>query len=232
MAGKTCVLVSGGVESAALLSWALRRGDTVFPVYVRGGHAWERAELRWLPKLLRALRSPRLKPHSVLDLPVRDVYRRASWSLSGRGVPSARTPDAAVYLPGRNVLLLAKAAVFCAERGIGRIALGTLESNPFPDAGREFLRAMGRAASLGLGRRLALEAPFARLHKADVLRRFRGVPWGLTFSCMAPRGLRPCERCNKCAEREEALTRSGQRASAASRPRAGYRPGRSRRTGG
>ena len=205
MSGKTCVLVSGGVESAALIRWALSRGGRVCPIYVRGGHAWEAAELAALKRLLAAMRAPRLQPLGVLRVPVADLYLRASWSLSGRRVPSASSRDQAVYLPGRNVLLLAEAAVYCAERGIGRIALGTLASNPFPDATPSFRKAMARAMSLALGKRIRVEAPFARLHKKDVVRRARGVPWELTFSCLAPLGARACGRCNKCAERDAVL---------------------------
>ena len=205
----SCVLVSGGVESAALLGRAAAGREAVYPVYVRGGHAWERAELHWLRRLCRAIRSPRLKPLSVLDLPVRDCYRSARWSLSGRRAPSARTPDEAVYLPGRNLLLLAKVSVFCAERGIRRIALGSLGSNPFPDGRRAFFRRMAAAASMGLGTRLEVEAPFGRSRKPQVLRRLPSLPWGLTFSCIAPRGLRHCGRCNKCAERRAAFREAG-----------------------
>jgi len=205
----SCVLVSGGVESAALLARGLSDGGAVQPVYIRAGHAWERTELHWLRRLCRALRSARLRPLSVLDLPVRDCYRRAAWSLSGRRVPSARAPDEAVYLPGRNILLLAKVSVFCAERGIRRIALGSLGSNPFPDGRPAFLRLMARAASAGLGTRLAIEAPFGRKHKADVVAQWPKLPWGLTFSCISPRGLRHCGRCNKCAERQAAFRKAG-----------------------
>lgn len=203
------VLVSGGADSAAMLWAALRRGDVVWPVYFREGHAWERAERHWLRRLLAALRTPRLKPLSVLELPVADCYRSAAWSLNGRGVPSSRTRDEAVYLPGRNILLLAKGAVFCAERGLGRIALGILGRNPFPDASPAFLRQMSRALASGLGARLRVETPLRTLAKTAVLARARGLPWELTFSCIAPRGLRHCGRCNKCGERRAAFRAAG-----------------------
>lgn len=204
----TCVLVSGGIESAALVHWALRGGGRVQPVFVRAGHAWEVVELGCLRRLLRAL-GHRLEPLSVLELPVRDCYRSASWSFSGRRVPSARTPDEAVYLPGRNLLLIAKAAVFCAERRIRRLALGSLGSNPFPDGNPAFFRRMAATASAGLNFRLEVAAPFAGLHKADVIAGVSTLPWGLTFSCIAPRGSRHCGRCNKCAERRTAFRDAG-----------------------
>ena len=203
---KICALVSGGVESAALLATLLKNRLQVHPVYIRGGHTWEKAELYWLKRLLRNLRTINLKPLAILDLPIVDCYARAQWSLSGNGVPSANTPDEAVYLPGRNILLLAKASVFCAERGIKEIALGTLGSNPFPDATAGFFQRMGKTLSTGLGSHLKIKIPFGRIHhKEGVLRRNGMVPWGSTFSCISPRGKRHCGRCNKCAERKLAF---------------------------
>lgn len=203
------VLASGGIESAAMLAELSGRARAVFPVYVRGGHFWEKAELYWLRRLLRSLRRSSLKPLSILDLPIRDCYRSSDWSLTGRRVPASDSPDEEVYLPGRNVLLLAKAGVFCAERGIGRLALGTLASNPFPDASPLFFRRMAGALSTGLGASLRVETPLRRLRKPQVLARFPALPWGLTFSCIDPKGLRHCGRCNKCEERRRAFERAG-----------------------
>lgn len=199
------VLVSGGIESAAMLHRLGLRYGEVHPVYIRAGLRWEKAELYWLRRLLRALRRPSLKPLTCLDLPARDCYPSGHWSLSGRKVPDERSPDETVYLPGRNALLLAKAAVFCASRGIGAIALGTLATNPFPDGNRRFFRLMARALSTGLGVPLRVIAPLGGMTKARVMESSGDLPWELTFSCIRPRGLLHCGRCNKCAERQGAL---------------------------
>ena len=55
----------------------------------------------------------------------------AHWSVSGDAVPDADTADEAVYLPGRNLLLLANSSIWCALHGLHTIALGTLKGNPF-----------------------------------------------------------------------------------------------------
>jgi 7-cyano-7-deazaguanine synthase len=93
-----CVLASGGLDSAVLLGAALKNGHTVHPLYVRCGLAWERAELHWLKRFLKTLKSPRLKPLAVLNVPVQDIYG-AHWSVTGKRVPGRRSPDSAVYLP-------------------------------------------------------------------------------------------------------------------------------------
>src|SRR5262249_17253144 len=106
------VLVSGGLDSAILLCEMLRGGKTVHPLYVRQGLFWETEELRQLRRFLEASRRPALQPLHVLEMPVADLYGD-HWSITGRCVPDADSPDAAVYLPGRNVLLLAKAMIWC-----------------------------------------------------------------------------------------------------------------------
>src|SRR6266849_6206508 len=98
------VLVSGGLDSAILLGESVRAGRTVQPLYVRSGFIWEAVELDCLRRFLDALQGPRLKRLHGLDLPVSDLYPQ-HWSLTGQGVPDAATPDEAVFLPGRNVLL-------------------------------------------------------------------------------------------------------------------------------
>src|SRR5581483_11222888 len=132
-----CALVSGGLDSAVMLSRMLDDGASIQPVYVQTGTAWESVEFRWLERFLKALDSPRLRPVHVLRFPMSDVYG-AHWSMRGADVPSADTPDEAVYLPGRNVILVAKTAVYCALNGMHRIALGVLAGNPFPDATDSF----------------------------------------------------------------------------------------------
>jgi 7-cyano-7-deazaguanine synthase len=205
-----CVLLSGGLDSCVLLAQMARTHRKVFPVYVRKGFKWEAAELFWLRKFLKRLDSPAIEPLHVITLPMDDVYTN-HWSRTGRKVPNARTPDAAVYLPGRNLLLLAKTAVFCALRNIPTIALAPLNRNPFADASPDFFRHFQSLASGALGHPLRIVIPFRRLTKAQVIRRGKDLPLELTFSCIAPRGRKHCGKCNKCAERKRAFGQAGLR---------------------
>lgn len=207
-AAKIGVLTSGGVESAALIAWALERFTRVTPLYVRAGLRWESAERRWLGRLVTAFDDARLEPPVVLEVPVRDLYGR-HWSLTGRGVPDAHSPDPAVYLPGRNLLLLGKAAVYAALHKLDALAVGPLRDNPFPDATPRFFTAMAAAIRRGLDAPIAIHAPFRERHKTDVISEYRDLPWGLTFSCIRPIRFRHCGRCNKCAERRKAFVEAG-----------------------
>src|SRR5262249_54908830 len=120
-------------------------------------------------------------------------------------VPGYRSPDRAVYLPGRNLILMVKAAVFCAMNRIPILALGSLDHNPFPDARPQFFKAWAKACQMGLNAPLRVIAPYRSLSKVEVVRRHADTPLHITFSCLAPRGHTHCGRCNKCAERKKAF---------------------------
>ena len=154
-----------------------------------------------------ALAGPRWRGLVVLEMPLGDVYGE-HWSLTGRGVPDAASPDTAVYLPGRNALLLIKPVLWCRLHGIEELALAVLASNPFDDATPEFFAQFESALARATGGRVRLERPFARLDKRQVMELGRHLPLELTFSCIAPADGRHCGRCNKCAERMAAFARS------------------------
>ncbi len=202
------VLVSGGLDSAVLLGTAARRRPAVYPLYVRTGLAWEDAERDCLGRFLGELREPGLRPLVTLDLPVADLYGD-HWSLTGHDVPGADTPDEAVYLPGRNVLLLSKALLWCHLHGVPALALATLAANPFPDATPEFFQSFAAAVNSAVGGWAEVVTPFAGLSKAEVIRRGRDLPLRHTLSCLRPAGDRHCGRCNKCAERRAAFAAAG-----------------------
>jgi 7-cyano-7-deazaguanine synthase len=203
-----CALVSGGVDSAVLVACLLRDGSSVQPVYVEAGMAWETVERAWLERYLAAIPSPSLLTLRALALPVADAYG-SHWSVDGIGPPGYEAPDEEMYLPGRNLLLIAKAAVYCVRNGIDRIAVGLLAGNPFPDATDTFFDALSRSLSLGLATPIQIERPFAGFHKEQVLALGRDLPLELTFSCVSPVGELHCGDCNKCAERQRGFRNAG-----------------------
>ena len=207
------MLLSGGLDSAVLAAQEART-RVVHPVYVAGGLAWEDGEQRTVQALLSrppfTNGSHQVMPLARLEFSMRDVYPPSHWAL--RGTPPAYdTPDEDVYLHGRNIALLSKAAVYAAARGITRIVVAPLAGNPFPDATPQFFSAMNSALSIGLAAPIAIEAPFAGLHKEDVVKigAALGVPFELTLSCMNPSGTTHCGLCSKCRERRDAFQAAG-----------------------
>src|SRR4029077_15133653 len=213
----TAVLLSGGLDSAVLVAEEAVTSE-VQPIYVSVGLAWEEAERAVVTQLLAsAVFAGRVRPLVSLTVDMRDVYDATHWAVQGRP-PAYHTPDEDVYLPGRNIILLGKAGVYCAAAHLDRLVLGTLAHNPFPDATPEFRAAMARALSLGLAHGLEIDAPYAGTSKADVIRRglTLGVPFTLTLSCMDPpqSAVRNpsaihCGTCSKCRERHDAFLEAG-----------------------
>jgi 7-cyano-7-deazaguanine synthase len=205
----TAVLFSSGLDSAVLAA-AEARTRIVHPVYVSAGLAWEREELAAVERLLASPAFRGLAPLARLTFTVTDLYPPTHWAL--RGTPPAfDTPDEDVYLTGRNIVLLSKAGIYCAQHELSRIAIGPLAGNPFPDATAQFFAAMSRALSLGLAREITIDAPFVTMHKSEVIRLGAGlqVPFELTLSCMNSRQGRHCGRCSKCRERRDAFHEAG-----------------------
>jgi 7-cyano-7-deazaguanine synthase len=198
------LLLSGGLDSCVLLAWLLGEGRRVQPFYVRCGLAWEDEELRAVDAFSAALQPADVRPLVVFDQPVRDLYG-PHWSVTGRDVPQSDTADDAVYLPGRNALLLIKPSLWCAERGIARLALAVLGSNPFGDASEAFFRDYAAAIGQATGSPIEFIRPFGQWCKCEVLRFGRNLPLERSFSCIAPLDGLHCGACNKCAERKAAF---------------------------
>lgn len=219
----TAVLLSGGLDSAVLLVEESRRGS-VQPLYIRVGLAWETAERQAVEAFLAALpveadtdaTRATIHPLITLSVDMSDVYPAAHWAMQGQP-PGYDTPDEDVYLPGRNIVLLGKAGVYCAAAGIARLVLGTLGHNPFPDATPEFRQTMATALALGLAHPLEIAAPYADASKAEVIQRATALalPLELTLSCMNPVTAavlalpRHCGVCSKCRERHDAFRAAG-----------------------
>ena len=207
--GATAVLLSAGLDSAVLAAAEARRGP-VHPIYVSVGLAWENGELSALTRLLATPLYASMAPLARLSFPAEDLYAPTHWAIVGTP-PAFDTPDEDVYLTGRNVMLLSKAGIYCAQKRLTRIAIGPLAGNPFPDATDAFFTSMSRTLSLGLAHEISIAAPFSGMHKSDVVRLGLelGVPLELTLSCMNPvRGVH-CGQCSKCRERRDAFLEIG-----------------------
>jgi 7-cyano-7-deazaguanine synthase len=208
LAGRVAVLTSGGLDSSVMLARIAQRRREVFPVYIRTGLVWEKDELAVLRRFIKAVGMKSIRPLTVLNMPMDDIARD-HWSMTGKKIPGYKAALSSNYIPGRNLTLLSKAAVFCARNRIGEIALALLEANPFPDARPAFFNALSRTIDLGMGLRLKISTPWVGKSKADVIALGRGLPLKLSVSCIQPRGAVHCGQCTKCAERVEGFRLAG-----------------------
>ena len=198
------LLLSGGLDSAILLHQLLSHGWRVRPFFVRTGCLWQELELHSIGQLLAALRHPKLDPLVEFNMQVDDLYGE-HWSITGEAVPDDHSTDDAVFLPGRNPLLLLKPMLWCALHDVSKLALATLAANPFDDAQPDFFDRFEAMIEQAIGCDVRIVRPFEMLSKRCVMQLGRDVPLELTFSCLAPVGGQHCGRCNKCAERAAAF---------------------------
>jgi 7-cyano-7-deazaguanine synthase len=204
----TAILVSGGLDSAILLADMVnQKFPKVWPVFVQCGLYWEKTELEYLKRFINAIKAPNLAELIILDVPVGDLYKD-HWSLTGMNVPDVESPDEAVFLPGRNVLLTAKALLWCNLNQVKSLSLAVLESNPFPDATDSFFLTMEQAINESVSGNVKLLRPYAGKHKTDVLKIGRNAPLEHTFSCIYPIKGMHCGKCNKCAERKNGFSQA------------------------
>lgn len=181
------VLLSGGMDSAAALWWAVERHRVVTLAFEPPGTpAAEREASRALA------RAARVTDHREIPLP---------WL---RGGDDGRHPPG--YLPRRNLVYYAVAGSIAEQLGAAAIVGGHLATDgiDFPDARTAYFRDL--EALVGI----PIVLPFIDMTKPEVVRwgRERGVPFELSWSCY--RDLpRPCGECVSCRERAEALVSQG-----------------------
>lgn len=202
------VLASGGLDSCVLLADFATKA-TVYPIYIRAGHIWEDEEHRSLEAFIAALKNPNVKPVTTLFLPIQPLYQN-HWSFLANQIPSQNDPDSKTYLPGRNILLLSLAGVWCSLHKVPRIAIGTLCGNTFSDASMAFFTQLASTLSMGLDFQLAIEAPFRQAYeKEELIRRYANLPLELSMTCMKPKNGLHCGQCNKCSQRKAGYLAAG-----------------------
>lgn len=202
---KAVVLLSGGMDSATVLAWALQNKWNVvcaLAIYYGQRHMRE----------LEAARS--IAQHFVVpyeSMPVPVLQSPALSSQSRQGVPDASA--GLQYLTnvyGRNAVLCAHAAALAQARGASVVMFGACADDyrSYPDCRQPFIDALNVAFTLGYG--VSVVAPFVTWSKTRIVTNglAAGVPFALTYTCYRG-GERPCMACDACVERVEAMEANG-----------------------
>ena len=206
---RAIALLSGGLDSAAAAGTWLAEGREVdlaltFDYGQRAAAAEaaaarrlaERWGIAWRPLPMPWLAEAAVMAGSALvdrgpDLPRGTVTR-----------PGDEASAAAVWVPARNVVLVAIAAGLAEARGAGVVLAGfnREEAATFPDNSVEFVEAMNEALRLGTRRRVVVASPTLAWDKREIVARARRL--GLTaedvWSCYGA-GPEPCGVCESCA---------------------------------
>lgn len=196
--GATVVLVSGGLESTALLSYWTHwsHASELIPLYVNYGQ-------RNAGKEEDAARAVCLH----LELPPPEVLNVGMLAEQFRGMQRGEEYHSRASF--RNLLLLSLAASTAAETGAVHVALAVSKDHgeKSSDSSISFLR-HAEALLHVLDPPIALLAPLAQLTNEQVVQLGDQVdaPWDLTWSCLNS-GSKHCGKCPACLARKEALGR-------------------------
>jgi 7-cyano-7-deazaguanine synthase len=216
------VLLSGGLDSATCLAWALREGFAAHALTLSYGQR-HRVEVNRAAFVAKALGAA---SHRTLSLDLSFLAGSALTDVAIE-VPKARAPreigsDIPVtYVPARNTILLSLALAMAETLGSHDVVIGAnaVDYSGYPDCRPAFLEAFESLATLGTkagaeGAAWRVHAPLLSLSKADIVRRAVawGVPHAATISCYDPEanGM-PCGRCEACMIRARGFAEAGVR---------------------
>ncbi|KRG83139.1 7-cyano-7-deazaguanine synthase [Stenotrophomonas daejeonensis] len=216
---KAVVLLSGGMDSAAVVAMAREQGFDVHALSVRYGQR-HTSELDAAARVARAMGVTR---HKVVDVDLRsiggsaltddiDVPVRTDEERGGDDIP-------VTYVPARNTIMLSLALGWAEVLGANDIFCGVnaVDYSGYPDCRPEFIAAFQTLANLATragveGAGIRIHAPLQHLSKAQIASEGHrlGVDFALTVSCYrADAQGRACGHCDACRLRADGFAAAG-----------------------
>ncbi|NYF36740.1 7-cyano-7-deazaguanine synthase QueC [Stenotrophomonas sp. JAI102] len=211
---KAVVLLSGGMDSAAVVAMAREQGFAVHALSVRYGQR-HTSELDAAAAVASALG---VAAHKTVNIDLRSIGGSALTDdidvpeAGGEGIP-------VTYVPARNTIMLSVALGWAEVLGANDIFCGVnaVDYSGYPDCRPEFIQAFQTLANLATkagveGAGIQVHAPLQFLSKADIVREGvrLGVDFGLTVSCYnADDQGRACGHCDACRLRAQGFKEAG-----------------------
>jgi 7-cyano-7-deazaguanine synthase len=188
------VLLSGGMDSAALAYWL----HPAFAITVDYGQAAAAAELRASAAL-------------CAEIGLRHEVIRADCSAVGAGdmaptatdLPAGFEPPGPDWWPFRNQLLVTLGAGRAVRLGVRRLLLGTVRTDArFADGRPEFFARLNDLLAVQEGG-LSVVAPASAMTSAELVARSGIPPDVLAWSHSCHKSENACGRCRGCVKRSE-----------------------------
>lgn len=203
---KTLVLVSGGMDSAALLYY-IRNNSSARAISFNYGQR-HGIELEYAARTCYTLGIEReTVPMSFL----KHLLPGSSQTDSSVPVPAGHYSEEsmkATVVPNRNMIMLAIAAGHALSHGIESVCYAAHAGDHaiYPDCRPAFVNALNGALALCDWKPVTVLTPFVHLSKAEILKQgfYLGVNYADTYSCYRGEALH-CGRCGTCIERREAF---------------------------
>ncbi len=215
-----CVLLSGGMDSTALLHHVVRERNhsAVHALSFDYGqrHSREIECAVWQAE------AAGIASHRVIDISFFGALAGAGTTLvkEGGAVPALTSLDAAqldqppTYVPNRNMMLLSMAAAFAEAHGARDVYYGAQAQDEYGywDCTAGFIARLNHVLALNRREAVTVCAPFVTLRKAASLRvgLDLGVNYSKTWSCYRG-GDVACGTCPTCVERLNAFRELGEK---------------------
>lgn len=204
---KAVVVLSGGADSSTVAYWAKKEGYDVYAITFNYGQIADR-EIESARKIVEALGIQ----WKAVDLSsLKDIFGDVT-SLCNPNIPMTSSFSDPIIVPFRNGVFLSIAVAYAVSIGAEKIFYGALGSDEtfYPDCRRTFYESFEKAARLGTGRDISVEAPFNGLKKAELIRIGvqLDVPFEHTWSCYG-NSLKHCGKCESCENRRRAFEEAG-----------------------
>lgn len=207
---RAVVLLSGGLDSATVLYYALAKGYECHCLLFDYGQRHKK-ELLAAGRLARRAQCPYHVITVKLPWGGSTLVGAATSAFSPKLRSSVTKDLPATYVPGRNTIFLSFALSFAETIAAGTVFIGAnaIDYSGYPDCRPGYYRAFNRVMK-ELGTQVAIKAPLLRLDKAGIIKLGQklGVPYELTWSCYAG-GSRPCGKCDSCRFRAKGFKEAG-----------------------
>ena len=201
---KAVVLLSGGLDSATVLAYAVDQGFDCYALSIRYGQR-HRVELKAAAEIARLAGAIE---HRVMSLDLEQFGGSALTDTSIRVPDSDSEGIPVTYVPARNTIFLSCALAWSEVLNASTIMLGVnaVDYSGYPDCRPEFVEAFERVARLGTkagveGQQMRIAAPLIELTKGEIIRLGTdlGIDYSVTISCYQPDDEgRACRRCDSC----------------------------------
>lgn len=218
------ILVSGGLDSATALAWALENTKAPhIPISFFYGQRHAK-EQQCSADLCRHFQIP--QPRNVNLAQAFSVIGGSSLT-SGlvHGNPSTEAVERTEsdlppsFVPGRNLIMLSIAAAIGYTEKVYEIVGGwnAVDYSGYPDCRSAFFFGMRQTINLALGLadasgtpKFHIYTPLIDLSKSEIIQwgLLMKVPYSMTWSCYAGGDI-PCGECDSCKIREEGFAKLG-----------------------
>lgn len=210
---RAIVLLSGGLDSATCLAWAMQRFECETLSFAYGQR--HSSELDAAKRLAATFGVP----HRVINIDLRSLGGSALTD-DTIDVPENEPEGIPVtYVPARNTIFLSYALAVAEVTQSQAIVIGVnaVDYSGYPDCRSDYIEAFSRMAALATkagveGNPLTIETPLLHLSKANIIRLGTelGINYALTVSCyQADAEGRACGRCDSCRLRRQGFLDAG-----------------------